>query len=55
MRGARWLVSLLALGRSHTCGATTAGDVHCWGANASGQLGDGTTTDSPAPTRARTP
>lgn len=45
----------LAAGRSHTCaaiGSATAGawTVSCWGYNDKGQLGDGTTTDAPAPT-----
>ena len=39
----------LALGQFHSCGVTVGGDVHCWGENALGQLGDGTDTDAAAP------
>ncbi len=44
-------IASLALGDGFGC-ARDAGDaVWCWGKNASGQLGDGTTTDRPKPVR----
>jgi alpha-tubulin suppressor-like RCC1 family protein len=41
----------VAAGDAHTCVALDSGTAECWGANADGQLGDGTTTDhsKPAP------
>jgi alpha-tubulin suppressor-like RCC1 family protein len=39
----------VSAGRRHACGITTAGDAWCWGANARGQLGNGTTTASHVP------
>jgi len=41
----------VAAGDTHACGLTTASLAYCWGRNSSGQLGDGTTTDRPAPVR----
>ena len=41
----------LSAGGAYTCGVTNAGAIYCWGANAWGQLGDGTQTDRPTPTR----
>ncbi len=34
----------LAAGDAHSCAALSDGRLRCWGANESGQLGDGTTT-----------
>jgi alpha-tubulin suppressor-like RCC1 family protein len=39
-------------GLRHVCGLTAAGEAYCWGANDSGQLGDGTRTTTPAQVRA---
>jgi alpha-tubulin suppressor-like RCC1 family protein len=39
----------LAGGGAHTCGLTSTGSVYCWGDNASGQVGDNSTTDRSAP------
>jgi len=46
----------LAVARDHSCAIRKVGTddeadivVHCWGANGSGQLGDGTQTDRPEP------
>ncbi len=43
----RWRA--LASGRDHTCGIATDGTLWCWGANGSGQLGDGTLAASAVP------
>jgi alpha-tubulin suppressor-like RCC1 family protein len=42
-------VKTIALGWGHTCVVTERNMVKCWGLNGSGQLGDGTWTDSTIP------
>ena len=43
--------SVVAAGAYQTCGINGAKSLYCWGHNALGQLGDGTTTQRSSPTR----
>ncbi len=44
-------VAQVIAGANHTCARLTNGKASCWGDNADGQLGDGTTTDRLRPTK----
>ncbi len=39
----------ITCGADHSCLATSTGALHCWGGNADGQVGDGTTTNRRRP------
>ncbi len=39
----------VAMGIDHSCAISSSGHVFCWGANENGQLGNGTTANSPVP------
>ena len=47
--------SAVALGLQHTCGLGVDHALYCWGNNATGQLGDNTTTNRAAPVRVSNP
>ena len=48
--GLDFKVTTIEAGANHTC-ATTASGAYCWGLNATGQIGDGGTTDDSVPTK----
>ncbi len=50
--GTDW--ATLTAGGTHTCGTQTDGTAWCWGPNAVGQLGDGTSTRRPSPAQVGT-
>ena len=41
------MMSQVSMGYGHGCATTTQGDIHCWGDNLYGKLGNNSTTDSP--------
>ncbi|MBY6240265.1 chromosome condensation regulator RCC1 [Methylosinus sp. Sm6] len=43
------VVAITAGPFGHSCALTANGAVRCWGSNANGEIGDGTTTDRPTP------
>jgi alpha-tubulin suppressor-like RCC1 family protein len=45
----------IVAGGSHTCAFANDASPYCWGANGSGQLGDGTTTNRSSPVRVLNP
>lgn len=49
VQGLNGIVTAMAAGSGHTCAVMEGGSVYCWGHNDSGQLGDGSTTDSNIP------
>ena len=49
------MFTTVSSGGAHACAVATTGSVYCWGLNSNGQLGDGTTTDSPTPVTVAAP
>src|SRR5262245_43658870 len=46
--GAR-AATVISAGTDHSCAVTSTGGVKCWGANSTGELGDGTTMERHTP------
>src|SRR5216683_693702 len=46
------VLAAVSAGLEYTCGRITSGAAYCWGLNASGQLGEGSTTNSSTPVAA---
>jgi alpha-tubulin suppressor-like RCC1 family protein len=44
---------MVVVGSRHTCGLLSKGPVWCWGANANGQLGDGSIRDRVQPVKVK--
>ncbi|MGK5083654.1 putative Ig domain-containing protein [Bdellovibrionota bacterium FG-1] len=42
-------ISAISAGMAHSCALSTSGVTFCWGANSTGQLGDGSTTSTSTP------
>ena len=49
------LFTSVSAGGWHACAVAATGTIYCWGSNSNGQLGDGTTTDSPTPVAVAAP